>query len=666
MKKILSIALVLVLCLSLFAGCGDNKEEAPASNLANAKSFLEDMIYGTNYKAGDVMSIDRDKDVVASVAVDGVSYPIEWSINVTEGAADSVKIGESDTANHVKIDLPDVAETDILFSAIATFKDEAGNTETATFNYKMACTLGDLELLDKAYALADGEKLSGTPSLTGDIVEIKTPYDATTKSISVVIQVGMDADKLVLCSGLMGDYVDGLVVGDNICVQGVLGKYNGVVGFESGCTMVYVNKADGSTPGADTTTTVPGGEDATTVGGTDSTTTAGNSGNTPTTAKPTTGSTTLKEEKDQAKILKDAANLGKNESLSYIAILTGKVLQVEEYNEQYGSVTLTFKVGDTTIECYQMKGNGTDKVKSGDTITVKGVIKNYYYEGATKGKIEFAWHEASGTEVTLTKLVASAAQDLSTEAKILAAAFALKDGESLQQDVTLTGKVVDIETPYDEAYGNVTLNFNVGGKKIKCYRLKGNGVDKVKEGDTITVSGKIKNFQGTVEFDTGCQMTKRVAGTSTTKTMKKVTAPKAGVAYKFGMVQENVSNDSVYYLAGGMAATYYLATTSSANAAIDVYLEAVSGGYHMYTMISGKKQYINMVQSGTHVNGKYQDAASTVYTFDEELRTIVGMFDGQKYIFGTNSEKNGAPSTYTTVGGYRPDGAFYCQFYEEA
>ncbi len=654
MKKVLSIALVLILSLSLFVGCGKDKDEAPTSNLANAKSFLENMIYGENYKPGDVMSIDRDKDIVASVAVDGVNYPIEWSINVTEGAADSVKIGTSDTANHVKIDLPDVAETDILFSAVATIKDDAGNKETATFNYKMICTLGDLELLDKAYALADGEKLSGTPSLTGDIVEIKTPYDATTKSISVVIKVGDADDKLVLCSGLMGDYVDGLVVGDNVCVQGVLGKYNGVVGFESACTLVYVNKADGSTPG---TTTAPSTADGTTTAPSNGTTTA----------KPTDAPTTqLKLVTDQAKILKDAAALGKNESLSYIAQLTGKVLQVEEYNEKYGSVTLTFKVGDTTIECYQMKGNGTDKVKANDTITVKGVIKNYYYEGATKGKIEFAWHEASGTEVTLTKLVASAAQDLSTPEKILAAAFALKDGESLQKDVTLTGKVVDIEVPYDSAFENVTLNITVNNKKIKCYRMKGNGVDKVKEGDTITVTGKIKNYQGTVEFDTGCQMTKRVAGTSTTKTMKKVLAPKAGVAYKFGMVQENVSKDSVYYLAGGMAATYYLATTSSANAAIDVYLEAVSGGYHMYTMINGTKTYINLVQSGTHVNGKYENAASTVFTFDEELKTIVAEFGGQKYVFGTNTEKNGAPSKYTTVGGYRPDGVFYCQFYEEA
>ena len=657
MKKFLSIALVLILSLSLLAGCGEKKDETPASDLANAKSFLEDMIYGTNYKPGDVMPIDRDKDVVASVSVDGVSYPIEWSISVTEGAADSVKIGESGTANHVKIDLPDVAETDILFSAIATFKDDAGNNETATFNYKMACTLGDLELLDKAYALADGEKLSGTPSLTGDIVEIKTPYDATTKSISVVIKVGDAADKLVLCSGLMGDYVDGLVVGDNVCVQGVLGKYNGVVGFESGCNLVYVNKADGSTPGG--TTTVPGGDATTTVGGGDSTTTAGNGGNA--TTKPTAGNTQLKEVKDQAKILKDIKNLGENESLSYIAILTGKVLQVETRTDkdiQYGSVTLTFNVDGTTIECYQMKGNGTDKVKSGDTITVRGVIKNYYYEGATKGKIEFAWHEASGTEVTLTKLVASAAQDLSTTEKILAAAKALKNGESLQKPVTLTGKVIDVETPYDANYGNITVNIRVKDVDIKCYRMKGNGVDKIKGGDTITVEGTIKNFNGIIEFDTGCEMKKRVAGTNTDKELSVVSAPKAGVAYKFGMVQPNANKDAVYYLKGGMSG-YYMATSSSSTAAIDVYLENTTGGFYLYAMDNGEKLYINMVVSGTHVNGAYEATAKTVYTYDATAQTVIAEVDGAPYWFGTRNDKS-----YTTVGPCKTEyEGFYCKFY---
>jgi len=517
MKKVLSIALVLVLALSLFAGC--KGKETP---LTDAVAYLEGM-YQTGEK-GEVMPIDADKDVVASVAIDGVSYPVEWSINVTEGAADSVKISESSTENCVMIDLPEVAETDILFSAIATVKDEEGNSESATFNYMMACTLGDLDILDKAYALADGEKLSGTPSLTGDIVEVKTPYDATAKNITVVIQVGDKADKLIQCVGLQGDYVDGLVVGDNICVTGVLGKNGGIVGFESGCTLVYVNKADGSTPG--TTTGVIGGE-STTLG--DGTTTGNNGGgNNGTTGNKTTGTTkpttvTLKLETSESKILADIAKLGKNECTPYIAQLTGKVqtLSPTDKDEQYGSMTLTFRVGDQNIKCYQMKGDKAKDVAPGDTITVKGVIKNYWSESATKGTIEFYWHAESGTEVTLVKLVKAPKVDLSTPAKILAAAFALKPGDSLGQEVTLTGMVTSIPDAYSADFQNITVNIKVNDKTLKCYRMKGNGVDKIGVGDTITVKGYITNYSGNVQFGQGCEMTKRVAGSASNVQIEK-------------------------------------------------------------------------------------------------------------------------------------------------
>lgn len=523
MKKVLSIALVLVLALSLFAGCKGGKN----SPLTDAVAYLEGM-YQTGEK-GEVMPIDADKDVVSSVAIDGVSYAVEWSINITEGAADSVKISESSTENCVMIDLPEVAETDILFSAIATVKDAEGNSESATFSYKMACTLGDLDILDKAYALADGEKLSGTPSLTGDIVEVKTPYDATAKNITVVIQVGDKADKLIQCVGLQGDYVDGLVVGDNICVTGVLGKNGGIVGFESGCTLVYVNKADGSTPG--TTTGVIGGE-STTLG--DGSTTGGNGGGnnvtggnngggnkTTGTTKPTT--VKLSTVTDQAKILADIEKLEKNACTPYIAQLTGKVqtLSPTADDEQYGSMTLTFRVGDQNIKCYKMKGDKVKDVAPGDTITVKGVIKNYWSETATKGTIEFYWHEASGTEVTLVKLVKAPKVDLSTPAKILAAAFALKSGDSLGQEVTLTGMVTSIPDAYSADFQNITVNIKVNDKTLKCYRMKGNGVDKIGVGDTITVKGYITNYSGNVQFGQGCEMTKRVAGSASNVQIEK-------------------------------------------------------------------------------------------------------------------------------------------------
>lgn len=144
--------------------------------------------------------------------------------------------------------------------------------------------------------------------------------------------------------------------------------------------------------------------------------------------------------------------------------------------------------------------------------------------------------------------------------------------------------------------------------------------------------------------------------------VEKVDSPAVGTAYKFGMIQQNVSTTDVYYLKGGMAQTYYLATTTDVNEAIDVYLEAVSGGYYLYTYVSGAKTYINMVVSGTHVNGKYESSASTVYRYDTASKTLIADVNGTDYWFGTRNDK-----TYTTVGPCATSyNGFYCTFYQEA
>ena len=143
---------------------------------------------------------------------------------------------------------------------------------------------------------------------------------------------------------------------------------------------------------------------------------------------------------------------------------------------------------------------------------------------------------------------------------------------------------------------------------------------------------------------------------SAPETTESTEAPETGKAYKFGMVQGNVGK--TFYLAGGMDG-YYMATTTDMNAAIDVYLEATEGGYYFYTMINGTKTYINMVVSGTHVNGAYEAAASTVYTFDAESKTLIAVVDGIDYWFATRNDK-----TYTTMGPCKTEyKGFFGQFY---
>ena len=464
MKKIISAALSLLMILGLFASCGKKGNEA----LANATAYLENM-YQTGTK-GEPMNLGMDKDVLAAVAVDGVSYAVEWTVAITKGASDSVKIAESEKANHVKIDIPDLPEEDILFTATATVKDAEGNSESVNFSYSV-----------KGLNVPTGD--------TGD-----TTSDATT---------------------------------------------------EEPTTSTPANNSGTTSNSGNTTSKVP-------------TNTTSNSGTSSKGFDPTG--------KTAAQIMEAAYKLGRNEFMLKPTTLTGKVVSINKsYDEQYGSITVTMVVDGSgkSIKCYNMKGNGTKDVKAGDTITVTGYITNFYYDAEdTTGEVEFTYHKDSQTEVV---------------------------------------------------------------------------------------------------------MNKRVAGKEETKTYKMVTSPKVGVAYKFGLNQENLGK--VLYATGNMSG-YYFETTETASVAIDVKLEAATGGYYLTTTIGGKKQYINIQTSadGQHVNVVYRDDKDMIFKYDTAkngfvtTKKVTYKDSEYYYAFGTRNDANFNTISSFDVEKY-PDN-FYAHLYQ--
>ena len=117
-------------------------------------------------------------------------------------------------------------------------------------------------------------------------------------------------------------------------------------------------------------------------------------------------------------------------------------------------------------------------------------------------------HDATHTKTEpIAKLVLAA--DATAE-EIVNAAYSLLSGETLENNQTLTGVIVSIDSAYSTQYKNIEVTIKVNGadeiKTIKCYRMKGTGADKIGVGDTITVTGKIKNHYGTIEFDQGCTL----------------------------------------------------------------------------------------------------------------------------------------------------------------
>ncbi len=185
--------------------------------------------------------------------------------------------------------------------------------------------------------------------------------------------------------------------------------------------------------------------------------------------------------------------------------LTGEIISIQTaYSEQYKNVSVVIAIEGLEakpILCYRLKGEGADVIKIGDTITVTGKIKNY------NGTIEF------DSGCILESYVPGAPEVIiyETAEEIVNAAYELDKGATLSAGhlYTLTGVIVSIDTEYSEQYGNITVTIQVGDmtdKLMKCYRLKGEGAADLKVGDTITVTGAIKNYNGTVEFDAGCTL----------------------------------------------------------------------------------------------------------------------------------------------------------------
>ncbi len=100
-------------------------------------------------------------------------------------------------------------------------------------------------------------------------------------------------------------------------------------------------------------------------------------------------------------------------------------------------------------------------------------------------------------------------QPPSGDGAILDAAYALAPGQSLEGTYTLSGTVAYIIDPYSSHYRNITLMMTVPGSEkqpVQCFRLEGEGVEHLEKGDVITVSGRLMNYKGTIEFDAGCEL----------------------------------------------------------------------------------------------------------------------------------------------------------------
>lgn len=345
------------------------------------------------------------------------------------------------------------------------------------------------KIVNALYSLGNGEKLAGGPyTLEGVIKQVDTAYNTQFSNITVTMIVGDMTDKPVQCYRLGGEGADKLDVGDTIKVQGELKNYynsnrnTNTYEFDQGCSLLSYKKAA--------------------------------------VVEPDPVYNTAKELVDAAYALK------KGEVMRGTHTLTGKIIRIDTpYSSQFGNISVTIVaegLEDKPMYCYRLV-NGkdvdyVDKLAVGDTITVTGKIKNYDDGSSENGVVEFDQNTTLDSYTVGEHSGEQGGDDLpKTDAEIIEALYALKDSETLNGPFTLKGTISNIDTEYNSQYENITVTIKVKGfddKPVMCYRLKGEGADRLETGDTITVTGNFKNYKGTFEFVEGCTLDKVEKGSA--------------------------------------------------------------------------------------------------------------------------------------------------------
>jgi RecG-like helicase len=303
--------------------------------------------------------------------------------------------------------------------------------------------------MDAAFALANGTAFEQEVTLTG--VVLASTYNPKKNNANVYFIVDGMVDLPMYAYGAMGEGIEALKAGYTVTVTGIIKNYNGLVEFDKPQVTAIVEGTE---------------EDL-----------------------PATSFATV------ADVINAAYELEPGRALGGLFTMTGVVVGYT-YNTLYGDANVTISVEgceDKPMYCYQAKGQEAGNIQIGDTITVKGMIKNH------QGTVEL-------DNPRILSRVEGSLDDLPAEtdpATILNAAYALAEGESLIGVYKLTGTITRYE--FNPEFGDAGIVIVVEGFEdmpMFCFQTKGVGVENLKVGDVITVTATvIKNYMGTIEFD---------------------------------------------------------------------------------------------------------------------------------------------------------------------
>ena len=339
MKKVLLFLLVLT-SLVLVTSCGNNeddkKTETPVSSeiqkvLDEAKSLQDgEALEGERSLTGTVGSIlgaySEATKTISFILTDNVAEIMVF--NAKGACAETLK--ENDT----------VTVTGLVynFEGLIEFKDATLRTS----DEEKLPTIKSI--LDEAANLSDGEKLEGTRKTVGTIKEITEAYTTQYKNISFILEDATGTIKVFRAKGNCAAY---LKVGDKVYVEGNVTKFGTSIEFEYAILKTGTELDDEPNKNVGLSTV--------------------------------------------AQVLEAAKDLANDGVLPTQCKVTGKVSNFKENFSFGGGSYYTFDLTDETGKIYVYSPVGTvlNTLKDGETVFVKGTVKNY------KGTIEFDGAEVS-------------------------------------------------------------------------------------------------------------------------------------------------------------------------------------------------------------------------------------------------------------------------------
>ena len=251
----------------------------------------------------------------------------------------------------------------------------------------------------------------------------------------------------------------------------------------------------------------------------------------------------------------------------------------------------------------------------------------------------------------------------STQKEIVAAAYALGTGEALDGEYTLTGEITNVKQ-YDTSSTNICLTISVEGKDFYCYWMRDNANGDnaaLAVGDTITVTGTIKNYNGTIEFDKPTLGEVVKAGTETPvdpdtpveepdepqdPDTPDAPAVSSGLSEGVAYIVSASNANGILYLKGTITDGRFDCSTNEADA-VYVYVENVEGGQLLYMLRLKQKIYFVFEDKAAGGSTTTDASEATVFEWNEELSTLVVADDENNRAFGA-----GKTSTYESFSVY--------------